>query len=172
MPCNGCRRRILNCRPFLSAPRQPGGTDLCQVATAFGPASTTRGRSKDVTLREALLYHVMASTTIPAADSWSLAAGMTSPAVRGRDIREPALAGKRPTLLDSEGSPPKGASWEDESSCGARNIRGPRDWLDRMPSGPMGAAMGVPVGLARSRPRRMGSATNFWGRGGGAKRID
>ena len=70
--CNGCRQRILNCRPHLSAPRQPGGTDLCQVATPFGPASTTRSRSEDVTLREALLYHVMASTTIPAADSWRL----------------------------------------------------------------------------------------------------
>ena len=33
----------------------------------------------------------------------------------------------------------------------------PRDWLDCMPSGPMGAAMGVPVGLARSRPVARGA---------------
>ena len=74
--------------------------------------------------------------------------------------------------MGSEGSPPKGASWEDVSSCGARNTRGPRDWLDRMPSGPMGTAMDMPVGLARSRPRRTGGATNFWSHDGGARRID
>ena len=52
----------------------------------LGPASTTRGRSEDVILREALLHSVMASTTIPAADSSSPATGATSPAKRGRDI--------------------------------------------------------------------------------------
>ena len=51
-----------------------------------GPASTTCGRSEDIILREALLYYVMASTTILAADSRSPATGATSPAERGRDI--------------------------------------------------------------------------------------
>ena len=117
-----------------------------------GPAFTTRGRSEDVILHgalyiivlmrpikvshrklnhyEALLYHVMASTTILAADSRSPATGATSPAERGRDIgdvgdrlpldprgpalyrgveicrperRKLALAGTRPTLTGSEG---------------------------------------------------------------------
>ena len=53
-----------------------------------GPASTTRGRSEDVILHEALLHSVMASTTILAADSRSPATGATSPAERERDIED------------------------------------------------------------------------------------
>ena len=80
-----------------------------------GPASTTRGRSEDVTLHEALLYHVMASTTIPAADSWSPATGATSPANRGRDIGD--VVDRLP--LDPRGPAPLGvlgfAGWNDTS---------------------------------------------------------
>ena len=63
-----------------------GALTFARWPPLIGPASTTRGRSEDVTLHEALLYHVMASTTIPAADSWSPATGATSPAKSGRDV--------------------------------------------------------------------------------------
>ena len=70
----------------------------------FGPASTTCGRSEEVILREALLYHAMASTTIPAADSWSSATGAMSPAKRGRDTE--GVVGRLP--LDPRGPSPLG----------------------------------------------------------------
>ena len=86
-----CPAMAIAAAEFLAGPiclplANLGALTYARWPPLVGPASTTRGRSEDVILHEALLHSVMASTTILAADSQSPATGATSPAKRGRDI--------------------------------------------------------------------------------------